>query len=342
MYVIRPIKASDADAFVQLAFEAGLGLVSIPKNPELLHDLIVASEKSFAKRVETPGDESYLFVLENILDNTLGGVCGIHATTGHSQPIVFFHIEKSKKYNPLLEEEYEMSWLKVVQYRDAPTEICSLFLSRAFRHSGLGRLLSLCRFLFMAAFPQRFHHIVFADMRGVVEDNIDCPFWNGIGRLFLNMNYSALMQMKNTKHFSIIDQLPDGPIYIPLLPQEVQKTIGKVHNNTKPALNMLMQEGFSITDDVSIYDGGPKIEVEMKNIYTVKNSAKTLVSAVNAAQQDDHSFLISNDKLNYRCCFGKITFTDTKEAIISTNVAAALHVDAGDHIRYIHHTERAS
>ena len=194
----------------------------------------------------------------------------------------------------------------------------------------------------MAAFPQRFHHIVFADMRGVVEDNIDCPFWNGIGRLFLNMNYSALMQMKNTKHFSIIDQLPEGPIYISLLPQEVQKTIGKVHNNTKPALNMLMQEGFCITDDVSIYDGGPKIEVEMKNIYTVKNSAKTLVSAVNAAQQDDHSFLISNDKLNYRCCFGKITFTDTKEAIISTNVAAALHVDAGDHIRYIHHTERAS
>ena len=100
MYVIRPIKTSDADAFVQLAFEAGLGLVSIPKNPELLHDLIVASEKSFAKRVETPGDESYLFVLENILDNTLGGVCGIHATTGHSQPIVFFHIEKSKRSIP--------------------------------------------------------------------------------------------------------------------------------------------------------------------------------------------------------------------------------------------------
>ena len=91
-------------------------------------------------------------------------------------------------------------------------------------------------------------------------------------QVFINMDYASLMQMKNAKNFSIVDMLPEYPIYIPLLPAEVQQAIGKVHQNTKPALNMLMQEGFYMSDDVSIYDGGPKNRGRNKGIFTIKNS----------------------------------------------------------------------
>lgn len=337
MFVLRPIKASDTDAFVQLAFEAGLGLLSLPKNPELLAELVHDSENAFAKKVKTPGPESYLFVLENILDNAIGGVCGIHAKTGVNSPSVFFHIERTTKFNPILGQQNEMQSLKVVQYRNGPSEICSLFLGHHFRHSGLGRLLSLSRLLFIATCLERFDTMIFADMRGVVENNTHCPFWNGVGKYFLNMDYVSLMQIKNVKNFTIIDMLPESPIYIPLLPQDVQQAIGKVHENTKPALNMLMQQGFCITDDVSVFDGGPRIEAETKDLYAVKNSIVTTVAAVTSTLSDDSSYLICNNKIDFRCCYGQIILGTNHEATISTNVAAALHVDKGDTIRFIQH-----
>lgn len=340
MFVMRPIRASDTDAFVTLAFEAGLGLISIPKNPTLLAELIHRSEKSFAKNVDKPVNETYLFALENIQDNTLGGVCGIHSKTGVTSPSTFFRKDKLSQHNTHLGLQSEIPFLKLVHYVNGPSEICSLYLGHNFRHSGLGRLLSLSRLLFIASRPERFDTMLFADMRGVVEGNTHCPFWNGIGRHFLNMDYASLMQEKNTKDFSVVEMLPDSPIFLPLLPLEVQQSIGKVHQNTAPALNMLMQEGFCISEDVSIYDGGPKIVAETKEVSTIKHSAVKKVATVLATQQDDASYLISNEHLNFRCCFGKITFNNNDEIIISTNVAGALQVDAGDKVRIIQHHAR--
>lgn len=337
MYFIRPIAKSDHKAFVDLAFEAGLGIVSLPKNPKKLLEMIEHSEESFAKTIKTPGDELYLFVLQNYTDRSLGGVCGIRAKTGITSPLLFFRIDKQSYNNPLLEQAVDVSTLKLVHYQDAPTEICSLFLAHASRHSGLGRLLSLSRFLFIADFLERFDQMVFADMRGVIENNRDCPFWDGIGRHFTNMDFASFMQAKQTKEISTEALFPKTAIFIPLLPQAVQQTIDNVHLNTKPALNMLMQEGFTLSDDISVYDGGPKIEAETKEILTIKQSLVANIKSINAPEEESTDYLLSNGQIQFRCCYGNIQIDEETQASISASTAAALNLKEGDKIRYIPH-----
>ena len=73
MMVIRPIRAEDYAELYDIAVESGHGFTSLPVNDELLQRKISRSEASFAKKVEKPGDEGYLFVLE---DPETGAVVG--------------------------------------------------------------------------------------------------------------------------------------------------------------------------------------------------------------------------------------------------------------------------
>ena len=65
MQVLRPITANDFDALKQIAIESGHGFTSLPVDDEQLKDKISRAEKSFAKNINKPIDESYLFVLED-------------------------------------------------------------------------------------------------------------------------------------------------------------------------------------------------------------------------------------------------------------------------------------
>ncbi len=49
------------------------------------------------------------------------------------------------------------------------SELCTLFLDPQWRKEGNGYLLSKSRFLFMAAFRERFNEKVVAEMRGVID-----------------------------------------------------------------------------------------------------------------------------------------------------------------------------
>ncbi|MGR5543061.1 arginine N-succinyltransferase, partial [Vibrio campbellii] len=57
------------------------------------------------------------------------------------------------------------------------SEICTLFLRPSFRQGLNGRLMSKCRFLMMAEHPERFSKTIFAEMRGVSDDDGNSPFW---------------------------------------------------------------------------------------------------------------------------------------------------------------------
>ncbi|MFH7127688.1 arginine N-succinyltransferase [Klebsiella pneumoniae] len=61
--------------------------------------------------------------------------------------------------------------------------MCTLFLDPQWRKEGNGYLLSKSRFLFMAAFRERFNEKVVAEMRGVIDEQGYSPFW---GRAWAN------------------------------------------------------------------------------------------------------------------------------------------------------------
>lgn len=333
MYIIRPITSEDTEAFIQIAFSAGMGMTSIPKNRQLLQKRVAESEKAFAKDVAKPGDESYLFVLENTEKNKIGGTCGINAKTGLNAPLYFYRLESKQQYVQLCAQTQTIPYMRIVSYTEAPSEVCSLFLTPEFRHGGLGRLLSLSRFLFMAAHPHRFDKMTYAEMRGYIVNNIS-PFWEGIGRHFANMQFAELMHLRDEETIEVASALPSTPIYIHLLPKEVQESIGKIHPHTEGALAMLIHEGFILSDEIDIFDGGPKIEVETREIRSIKSSVVATVAEI-LPTIDSCQYLVSNNRLDFRACIAPIQIEMNNNVAINSETAEAIKINVGDKIRYV-------
>jgi arginine N-succinyltransferase len=330
MFIVRPIKKSDTEDFIRMAFQAR-GMTSLPKNRTILEQKVEDSEHAFAAHLEKPGNEKYLFVLENILTGKIGGVCGVDAKTGIDHPLYFYHIEASQD-SPLLQPNPIM---RIIECRNMPSEIRSLYLLNELRHEGVGRLLSLSRFLFIAAHRHRFEDIIFAEMRGYIDNHGNSPFWEGIGHHFFNMDIDKLNNLRDQGLFVTQEILPSLPIYTSLLPSNVQESIGKVHDNTLPALNMLIQEGFHVTNDVDVVDGGPRLEAKTDEIYEISRSIVDIVGEIIASPIDTPRCIASNNRLDFRSCFANLIKQDSQGVTINSEVAEALQVRIGDKIRYI-------
>lgn len=334
MIIVRPICQSDMEDFINFSFSAGIGMTSMPKDRDVLEKKLFDSEKAFAKNVAQPGNENYLFVLEDLSAKNIGGTCGINAKTGIDQPKYFFSIENDQVYSYVLSGMQNISLMRAVCYRDGPSEICSLYLLPEFRKEGLGRLLSLSRFLFVAAHPHRFDAIIYAEMRAFIDKNQDCPFWEGIGRHFLDLDYATLLHLRDLGDFDVSQVVPKYPIYIPLLPKEVQEVIGKIHSNTWPAYHMLLDEGFYLTNDVDIFDAGPKIEAKTKEIRTIKDSCIDTVAEIIRNPIESTRFIVSNERLDFRACYSTL-HKGSKGIYLPIETAEALKVKPGDIVRYI-------
>lgn len=331
MYIIRPIHESDLDAFEEVAKKASLGLINLPKNREILKEKIKGSERSFNTPIEKPHFENYIFVLEDTNTGELGGTCGICSRMGVIEPHYYFRLETT--LNPYTKTE--MSLLAPVCYPIGPTEILALYLKAEFRREGLGKLLSLCRFLFIANHPGRFEDFVVAEMRGyITEDNI-VPFWESFCRKFLDVSYAELCDMELESRAFIPNIIPQWPVYTTLLPKEAQEHIAKIHDKTKPAMKMLYDEGFTFTNEIDPFDGGPKIGCKTDAIASIKNSSTAIIDLIDENIDSSREMLISNTRLDFRACYGNVTILKPGLVSISPEITQALKVGLGDEIRFV-------
>lgn len=335
MYIIRPIKIEDLDTFHSFAEKAALGLHALPKNKEVLRKMIEQSLESFKRNVHSPQDEYYIFVLENLETKEVVGTCAINPRTGVPDPLYFY---KMKTIHPHSHEQIvpkEMQVLQVVNYTNGPSELCGIYLERKMRKERLGHLLSLCRLLFIASFPQRFKRTVIAQMRGVIDGKMNTtPFWEGIGKNFTTLTYSGLLDKMAHGRAFISDIFPQHPIYVSLLPKFAQKVMEKVHKTTKPALKMLLNEGFKLTGEIDIFDGGPCIKADVGEIKCIKNSNLSTIREIISEEVPWNNYLICNNSTDFKACSGQLKRYGKKEVIISKSVADALQVKIGDLVRW--------
>ena len=86
---------------------------------------------------------------------------------------------------------------------------------------------------------------------------------------------------------------------------------------------MLQDEGFVNRGYVDIFDAGPTVECEVKNIRSVRRSQKLAVLV--GEPIGGHTYLICNARFEqYRACYGNIRVDlDKHEAIIPPKMAAA-------------------
>ncbi|OAI42891.1 hypothetical protein AYO41_03325 [Verrucomicrobia bacterium SCGC AG-212-E04] len=205
------------------------------------------------------------------------------------------------------------------------------------RASGLGRLLSLGRFLFMAAFPERFDAEVIAELRGFLDAHDRSPFWDSVGRHFFQDDFHAadVLSGLGEKDF-IRDLMPRHPIYIPLLPAEVQAVIGRVHTDTEPAKRMLLDEGFVETDEVDIFDAGPLVRAKRERIRTIKTRKLTTLRALHPKPPPGSlRALISGTTLDFRGCISVVRVNADGSVDLDAATAKRLKLAEGDNVQYL-------
>lgn len=337
MLVVRPISMADYDALHTCAEESGYGFTSLPVNEELLTNRITHSEYSFNKpEVTEPGDEGYLMVGFDSETGEVAGTTGIEASIGWDVPFYSYHISKVVHSSPKLGVNNVVKLLTFGNNYTGCSEICTLFLREDFRHGLNGRLMSKCRFLMMAEHPHRFSDTIFAEMRGVSDDDGNSPFWQWLQEHFFSIDFTLADYLTGIgKKGFIADLMPKLPIYINLLSEEAQAVIGQVHENTKPALRLLEKEGFSCRNYVDIFDGGPSVECDISNIESVRHSFRSSVQISEHSSSQD--YLIANTSFeNFRATVAKAAYDQaTGSVILDSKVASALEIAEGDKVRML-------
>lgn len=333
MKLIRPIRLEDLDALVHMAKTAGTGFTSLPPDRDYLRAKIELSLASFAVTPASPGHERYLFLLEDSATGEAGGVCGVEAACGLDEPFYNYHVGTTVHASRPLNIYNRIPTLYLSNDYTATSVLCSLYLRPEFRSGGAGRLLSKCRFLFMANFAKRFSEKVIAEMRGVSDDSGRSPFWEGLGRHFFSIEYGEAEHVVGMGNKAFIAELmPPHPIYAVLLPPEAQAVMGKVHPQTAPALHLLEQEGFRYQGYIDIFDGGPTVECPLAEIRSIRKSL-LLPAQLGEPPEEASPHLVANTRLQgFRCVLAHL-LPEAERVTLPAVVAQALDLDAGEPVR---------
>jgi arginine N-succinyltransferase len=350
MMFIRPIQSRDLDALYAMAEKAGSGLTTLPADKGLLSEKITLSEASFSQAHKA--SNLYMFALEDVTDQQIVGVCAIEAAVGLSDVWYNYRVSTTVNASAELGIHKQTPTLFLTNDMTGCSELCSLFLDADYRQGNNGRLLSKCRFLFMAQFPHLFHQKVFAEMRGYSDENGISPFWESLGRKFFSLDFPKADYLSGVGQKSFIAELmPKYPIYLPFLSSEAQQVVGKTHDNTRPALAMLKSEGFNFNGLVDIFDAGPLVEAFLENIRAVRQSrlVSVEVGAVANDQEarpssfDKDPLLVSNTKFEaFRSLLLAKTALMGQRLLISKEQAQVLGVATGDLVRVVSLHERVT
>lgn len=272
--IIRPITDRDLDTLFRIATESGPGFTSLMPDRDSLARKIAHSVASFERPVFSPGDEHYLFVLEDEITGDILGTTGIEANAGHTRPLYHFRRNTLTHHSRDLDLRRSVETLTRCNHYTGYSEICSLYLRPELRRANAGKLLSRVRFLFMALHPERFSDKVIAEMRGVSNDSGQSPFWNWLKAHFVDMEFGRATHLVGTGYTDFIDELmPSHPLYTSLLSPEAREVLSQVHNQTQPALRILESEGFQHKGFIDLLDAGPTVECALDDIRSVRSSS---------------------------------------------------------------------
>ncbi|WP_417348494.1 arginine N-succinyltransferase [Ferrimonas sp.] len=296
MLRVRPIAERDYPALLQIAEDSGHGFTSLPIDEKLLKSKIQRSVRSFAKAVEQPGDELYLMVLEETETGEVVGTCAIEAAVGIEDAFYHYRLGKDVHVSPQLEIRREVNTLTLCNDYTGAAELCTLYLKPEWRKGDNGRFLSMCRFLLLAAFPERFGDKVIAEMRGVSDASGASPFWQWLEDHFFGIDFPTADYLTGIGDKVFVAELmPRHPIYVNLLSPEAQAVVGEVHENTKPALRLLQSQGFRCQGYVDIFDAGPTVECQRSEIKAVRESASLTLKV--GDHDGDDKVIVTNANL---------------------------------------------
>jgi arginine N-succinyltransferase len=285
-FVFRDAMAADEDAILELA--GHLDTLNLPPDRAFIQELLARSLESFAGGPE-PGlfdpERRFLFVLEGPGGEVVGTsmILAQHGT--RDEPHVFFRVVDEERYAELSLEaerrEVHMihKMLQLGRTYQGPTEVGGLVLRPDLRKHPrkLGRLLSLGRFLYIAAFRHRFRDRVLAELLPPLERSphgrgAHSRLWDALGNRFTGLTYAEADRLSTYDKEFIWRLFPTSPVHACMLPNEVQTNLGQVGPETLGAQRLLHSIGFTDSGKVDPFDGGPHWEAATDEISLVRDA----------------------------------------------------------------------
>ena len=335
MMVIRPVERDDLAQLMALASKTGGGLTSLPADSVTLSARIDRSIQTWQNELPE-AEQGYVFVLEDSESGKAVGICAIEVAVGLQDPWYNFRVGSQVHASKELNVYNMMPTLSLSNDHTGSSELCTLFLDPDYRNGKNGYLLSKSRFLFMAAFRDRFMQKVVAEMRGVIDEAGHSPFWESVGSRFFSMSFSEADYLCGTGQKSFIAELmPKHPLYLDYLSEEAKGVIGQTHPQTAPARAVLEAEGFRYMNYIDIFDGGPTLECDIDRVRAIRKSRLLKVSLGEQADDSLPLCLVANDSYaDFRAILLNVD-PHGDSMVLSAEQAEILRCGPGDSLRVV-------
>ncbi|TEW54152.1 arginine N-succinyltransferase [Psychromonas sp. RZ22] len=292
MIVLRPVQLSDISHLERLADASGPMVSTLPAKRSHLLAKVEHSIHSFEQDVCTPGEESYLFVLEEILTGQLLGTGAINALAGNREPFYSFRNDIKIHSSAKLNIHSRIHALTLNHDLSDHSQLCSFYISPNLTDTFYPSLITLGRLLFMSVFPMRFANDWMAVLPGIFDENGRAPFWEHVGRKFFGIDYNQV-EYYNTvlgKTF-ITEMMPYHPLYVTLINEEAQAVMGMEHSEAQLQCDLLSNEGFEPDKYIEIFDAGP-ILTAPRNAISLCQKIKSVSLAINTTHLPTQHYLL--------------------------------------------------
>jgi arginine N-succinyltransferase len=337
MLVLRDVAKKDLKGLRRLA--AVLNSVNLPDDEKVLSGLIDKSVKSFSERIEDPTQREYLFVLEDLRNETIIGTSMIIAQHGTlTAPHIYFQVTEAEHYSATIDKHFRHKVLSIGYNYDGPTEIGGLVVDPPYRSGPEkpGKQLSYARFLYMAMHRKLFRERVLAELLPPLLPDGRSMLWESFGKKFTGLEYTEADKLSRQNKEFIKELFPSSDIYATLFGERAQKLIGEVGPETRGVQRMLERIGFSYGGHIDPFDGGPHYEAAVADLTLVRRFRTAKLGKEDLEIESDDC-LVAVDRRGpnqYRAVRAQVRFDD-QVAYLSRDAKQQLKVKAGDKLSII-------
>ena len=295
---IRLAQEHDLPGLIELARH--LDSVNLPDDTNALRDILARSKASCAwikeqrlngsSKAEPHPQARLCFVLSDDSGKIYGtsGLVIQHGTM--ASPYIYFEVYEEQFVSRKLNSHFNHRLLRLSFDYNGPTELAALVLPPIYRGKGLGRLLSLSRFLFIRSFSEFSRPHIVAELLPPLESDGTSHLWDALGKRFTGLDYKTADRLSSKDKDFIRELFPSTPLYACLLSDEAQAVIGKVGQATSGVQKLLESEGFRYSHRIDPFDGGPHFSCPLEQV-------KSYQHCMAVRQLAEHSCSIESDGL---------------------------------------------
>ena len=329
---IRPVRPDDFGAIYEMSKLTGGGFTNLPPDRATLVQKLDRSSQSFSRDGDEQAGDLYMFVLEDPKAGKIRGTCQVFGKVGVVQPFYSYHLSTLTQTSPELDKTFRNRMLSLTTDLEGCSEVGGLFLHPNFRAGGLGLLLARSRYLFIKMHRARFGDRTLAELRGVIDEAGNSPFWDGLAGRFFGMSFPEADEF-NAIHGTrfIADLMPRTPIYVSLLAESAQAVIGQPHPTGRAAMKMLQAEGFVYDSYIDIFDGGPTVVAQTDQIRTIRQSETLPIAEIGPG--GTQKMLVARGRMtDFAACCAMASKTEEGGILIDSEAAELLEAGVGDDV----------